>query len=182
MDDSPQDDDHWTIAWTNALDTYLKDVDARKELEENAPNDDLIPAGEPRSWDDLSWQTGEPKGARPRSGVNRSEMEFTPHFVTDGEAPEGAWASMRYMHDLTAERQEMGAGMRETGDYHDYLRNKRHTFTPEERKHNDKMWADRREARLKHRRKALKRKAAACAAANTRRACPDILSRSVVAP
>ncbi|KAJ7026195.1 hypothetical protein C8F04DRAFT_1268367 [Mycena alexandri] len=120
MDDSPQDDDHWTIAWTNALDTYLKDVDARKELEENAPK---------------------------RRSYSRS--------VTDGEAPEGAWASMRYMHDLTAERQEMGAGMRETGDYHDYLRNKRHTFTPEERKHNDKMWADRREARLKHRRKAF---------------------------
>ncbi|KAJ7033050.1 hypothetical protein C8F04DRAFT_1184521 [Mycena alexandri] len=172
MSNQQEENDDWALAFGKFFDLYFNPANAAQESEANG-DDNLIPAGEPRSWDDASWQTGEPEGERRRSGVNAFELEFTPHFyvfagpcTTNSEQHESAWASMRYMHDLTAGRQEMGAGMRETGDYHDYLRNKRHTFTPEERKHNDKMWDDRREACLKQHVKALKRKAAACAVAD----------------
>ncbi|KAJ7716371.1 hypothetical protein B0H16DRAFT_1476790 [Mycena metata] len=173
--DTPQDDDDWTTAWTNALQRYLKDPGARKDDEEDRLSDDLIPAGESRSWDDLTWQTGDPEQElqRRRSTLNRFEIEFTPHmrvFQVERE-----WSSARYIHDVMAGREEMGPGMRETGDYHDYLLNRRHTFTPEEQRENDRMWADRRKVRIEHHKRALKRKAAACAAADKRRfagACP----------
>ncbi|KAJ7036393.1 hypothetical protein C8F04DRAFT_1257957 [Mycena alexandri] len=146
-------DDDWAIDFGNLFEAYRRDTDARK-LEPNNVND-LIPAGEPQSWDDPSWQGG-------REVSPPSFLEFTPMHLThvDGQQMETEWASMVYMHDVVAERVEMPAEMRQNLEYNDYLRNKRHKFTREERKHNDAMWNQRRLAHLKKcKQAALKRKA-----------------------
>ncbi|KAJ7034873.1 hypothetical protein C8F04DRAFT_1259547 [Mycena alexandri] len=185
MSNRQEENDDWALAFGNFFDLYFNPANAAQESDVNRDND-LIPAGEPRSWDDASWQSGDPGRERQRSSADRFEIEFTPHLMTDGEQAEREWASARYMHDVMAGREEMGAGMRETGDYHDYLLNRRHTFTPEEQRENDRMWAHRRQARIKRHTKALKRKATACAAADKKRlaaacpACPETAALSGV--
>ncbi|KAJ7022490.1 hypothetical protein C8F04DRAFT_1272603 [Mycena alexandri] len=161
--------DEWVEAFGTFFDLYFK-----------APVPDKF---RPRSWDDPNWQTGEPDLAahlpRPsgqpytsprmahlprRSG--QPFLEYTPPRMKscDGTRVETEWASMVYTLDVAAERKERPAAMRETHRYLDYLRNKRHTFTPEEREHNDDMWARRQQARRrKYRRMASKRKVALCA-------------------
>ncbi|KAJ7021003.1 hypothetical protein C8F04DRAFT_1274243 [Mycena alexandri] len=145
-------DDDWAIDFGNLFEAYRRDADARK-LEPNNVND-LIPAGEPQSWDDPSWQGG-------REVSPPSFLEFTPMRLThvDGQQMETEWASMVYMHDVVAERVEMPAEMRQNLEYNDYLRNKRHKFTREERKHNDAMWNQRRLAHLKKCKQAALRSA-----------------------
>lgn len=146
--DGKKEADDWAEALGAFMNMYFKPPapDALK----HPVHDDLIPPGEPRSWDDPSWQTGGPE-CRPRP---EPFLEYGPlglvcslcrrsstheHYSIqryDGERAETEWASLAYMHEVMAEHKERPTAMLETHEYDDYLRNKRHTFTPEERERN----------------------------------------------
>ncbi|KAJ7024212.1 hypothetical protein C8F04DRAFT_1270538 [Mycena alexandri] len=160
--DSKKEPDDWAEALGAFMDMYFKTP--APDMLRCPMHDDLIPPGEPRSWDDHSWQTGEPK-CRPRP---KPFLKYVPLGIQhyNGERAETKWASLAYMHEVMAEHKGRPTAMHETHEYHDYLRNKHHMFAPEERECNDEIWARRRQARLKkYRRAELNRKALAATAA-----------------
>lgn len=148
----PNDEpDDWAEALGTFIDMYFKTpaLDAAT----SPVHDDLIPPGEPRSWDDPSWQTGGPElaahGSRPKPFLEYSPLRLIcslccrsstnehpsiQHY--DGERVETEWASLGYMQEVMAECKGRPTAMLETHDYLDYLRNKHHVFTSEECQHN----------------------------------------------